>query len=155
MNEAFSLPDPIGTDYDYIMASRHGRIVMIAGQIAKTGRATLHATGRCGEAVDLTTAKENARVAAGQVLSWLAEQLQPDETVERVLRMTVYVAVGEAAIDISAIADAASRTLISALGERGRHPRSVIGVSRLPRDAPVLLEATAVIGASAAATRAA
>ncbi len=148
MNEAFTLPEPIGTDYEYIMAARHGRLVMVAGQIAKTGRATLHATGRCGEDIDLATAKRNAEIAAGQVLAWLADYTKPNETVERIMRMTVYVAVGDEMFDISAVADAASRTLISAMGERERHPRSVIGVSRLPRNAPVLLEVTALLGPS-------
>jgi len=145
MNDVFTLPEPIGTDYEYIMASRHGRMVMVAGQIAKIGDNQLHAIGRCGEDVDLPTAKRNAEIAAGQVLSWLSRQHGPDEWVGRILRMTAHVAVGDEMVDISDIADAASRVFIAALGDRGRHPRSVIGVSRLPRNSPVLLEVTAVI----------
>lgn len=150
MNDVFSIPEPIGTDYEYILASRHGRIVMVAGQIAKTGHNQLHAVGRCGEEVDLPTAQKSAEIAAGQALSWLTQQQAPGEQVERILRMTAYVAVGDSngEVDISSIADAASRVFISALGERGRHPRSVIGVSRLPRNAPVLLEVTGAIGSS-------
>ena len=147
MSDVYTLPEPIGTDYEYIMASRHGRMVMVAGQIAKIGDNQLHAVGRCGEDIDLPTAKENAEVAAGQVLSWLSQQHGPDEQVERILRMTVHVAVGNEMVDISEIADAASRVFIAALGDRGPHPRSVIGVSRLPRNSPVLLEVTAVISA--------
>ena len=138
MNEAFELPAPIGTNYEYILASRHDRLVMVAGQIAKTGDNTLHATGRCGEDVDLETACKNAEIAA--------EHCEPDERIERILRMTAHIAVGNQPFDISTVADAASRLFISALGEAGRHPRSVIGVSRLPRNAPVLLEVTAVLG---------
>jgi len=145
MNQNFAVPAPIGTDYDYIMAQRHGRILLVAGQIAKTGHNVLHATGRCGAEVDLPTAKVSAEVAAGQVLAWITQHLSPGESVECILRMTVYVAVADEPFDISAVADAASATLIAALGEVGRHPRSVIGVSRLPRNAPVLLEASAAI----------
>jgi len=143
VENSFDLPVPIGTEYNYIMASRHGRVLFLAGQIAKTADKSLHTTGRCGEEVDLCTAKRNAEIAAGQVLAWLAEQLEPDETIDRILRMKVHVAVGDEPVDISAIADSASSALIAALGERGRHPRSVIGVARLPRNAPVLLEVTA------------
>ena len=142
MNQSFVLPDPIGTEYQYVMAARHGRVLLLASQIPKTDRRTIHAAGRCGEAVDMVTACESARLAAGQVLAWLEAERLPQETVERVLRLQVYVAVGEDGFDISAVADAASETMIAALGPSGRHPRTVIGVSRLPRNAPVMLEAT-------------
>lgn len=145
MNEAFELPVPIGTNYEYILASRYDRLVMVAGQIAKVEDNALHATGRCGEDVDLEMACKNAEIAAGQVLAWLSEQCGPGERIERILRMTAHIAVGDQPFDISAVADAASRLFISALGEAGRHPRSVIGVSRLPRNAPVLLEVTAAL----------
>lgn len=141
------IPAPIGTEYDYIMATRNGRFVFLAGQIAKTGSdQTVHATGRCGTEVDVQTAKDCAEIAAGQVLAWLNEQLEAHEKIDQILRMTVYVAVGDGSVDISDIAETASGTLIEALGERGRHPRSVIGVARLPRNAPVLLEVTASVG---------
>lgn len=146
MNELFSIPEPIGTDYEYIMVSRYGRLLMAAGQIAKVAHNKLHAIGRCGDEVDLQTAQENAEICAGQALSWLSTQAEPGEKLERILRMTAYVAVGEDVVDISSIADAASKVFIVALGDQGKHPRSVIGVSRLPRNAPVLLEVTAVIG---------
>ena len=146
MNDISDLPEPIGTDYEYIMAARHGRLVMLAGQIAKIECNKLHAIGRCGEEIAPDTARRNAEIAAGQALSWLSRQQGPDERIERILRMTAHIAVGNEMVDISAIADAASRVFITALGDRGRHPRSVIGVSRLPRNAPVLLEVTAVIG---------
>lgn len=146
MTGAAKIPAPIGTEYDYIMGARHGRIVFLAGQISKTANAqTIHATGRCGIEIDLPTAKRCAEIAAGQVLAWLSEQLEGGEAIDRILRMNVYVAVGDAPIDISDIAESASSTLIAALGERGRHPRSVIGVARLPRNAPVLLEVTASV----------
>jgi enamine deaminase RidA (YjgF/YER057c/UK114 family) len=145
MNQNTAIPAPIGTDYDYIMTQRHGRVLLVAGQIAKTGHNVLHATGRCGEDVDLTMAKANAEVAAGQVLAWIAQHLTPDESVRAILRMTVYVAVGNDPFDISAVADAASGKLTAVLGDVGKHPRSVIGVSRLPRNAPVLLEVTVAI----------
>ncbi len=146
MNELFNIPEPIGTDYEYIMASRHGRMLMAAGQIAKVAHNKLHAIGRCGDEVDHQTAKKNAEICAGQALAWLSTQAEPGEKLERILRVTTYVAVGDDVVDISRIADAASKVFIAALGDRGKHPRSVIGVSRLPRNAPVLLEVTAVIG---------
>lgn len=140
-----ALPEPYDTEFTYEPATRHGRVVFLAGQIAKTGPASMHATGRCGEAVDLDTARESARIAARQALSWLSRQLEARERVERVLRLDVFVAVGPEFEAISEVAEAASKTFVSVLGDGGRHARSVIGVARLPRNAPVLLEVTAAI----------
>ncbi len=146
MNENFEIPVAIGTEYNYIMARRHGRVLLVAGQIAKTARDQIHAVGRCGEDVDLATARESAKLAAGQVIAWTYQHLEPGEYIEAILRTSVYVAVGDAPFDISAVADAASDTFLTALQEAGRHPRSVVGVSRLPRNAPVLLEVMVGIG---------
>lgn len=145
MSQSVVLPDPIGTEYQYVMAARHGRVLLLASQIAKTDPRTIHAVGRCGETIDMETACESARVAAGQVLAWLDNERQPDEVVDRVLRLQVYVAVGENGFDISTVADAASEWIIESLGPAGRHPRTVLGVSRLPRNAPVMLEATVAL----------
>jgi len=131
------------TIYAYRPASRLGRIVFLAGQIPKTGQTEIHAIGRCGEDVDLATAKESAQVAAGQALAWLARQTGPEECVDRILDLVVNVAVGPDFLEISDVADAASEVFIAALGEQGKHPRSVIGVCRLPRNAPVLLQVKA------------
>ncbi|BBU56297.1 hypothetical protein KU6B_25620 [Mameliella alba] len=147
MSQNVVLPDPIGTEYQYVMAARHGRVILLASQIPKTDPRTIHAAGRCGEAVDMETACESARLAAGQVLAWLAKERRPDEEVECVLRLQVYVAVGDDGFDISTVADAASERIIASLGQAGRHPRTVLGVSRLPRNAPVMLEATVALKA--------
>jgi hypothetical protein len=86
MNNAFAFPEPIGTDYDYIMTSRHGRLVMAAGQIAKVAHNQLHATGRCGEEIDLPTAQRNAEICAGQALAWLSQQAGTHFTNDRLCR---------------------------------------------------------------------
>ncbi|ASP20068.1 YjgF/chorismate_mutase-like, putative endoribonuclease [Antarctobacter heliothermus] len=147
MSQSNVLPEPIGTEYQYLMAARHGRVLLLASQIPKTDPRTIFAAGRCGEDIDMVTACESARLAAGQVLAWLEAERLPDETVDRVLRLQVYVAVAEGGFDISSVADAASETIIARLGPSGRHPRTVLGVSRLPRNAPVMLEATIAMSA--------
>lgn len=140
------LPETFGTVYEYLPATRHGDIIYVAGQIAKLDTDRLYATGRCGEDIDIETASRSAEIAAGQALAWTMDQLGPDEVLARILRIDVYVAVAAGFSGMSEIADAASRTFIEALGDKGRHVRSVIGVERLPRNAPVLIELTASVG---------
>ncbi|MFD2741327.1 RidA family protein [Sulfitobacter aestuarii] len=134
------------TIYAYEPAKRSGNILFLAGQIAKISDTEIHAAGRCGDTIDLTTAKESAEIAARQGLGWLEAQLGEGEKVRQILRMDVFVAVSPEFEFISEVADAASQVFIDAFGGPGRHPRSVIGVMRLPRNAPVLLEITAEVG---------
>jgi enamine deaminase RidA (YjgF/YER057c/UK114 family) len=141
-----NLPEPIGTAYQYCPVIRHGDVLYIAGQIAKIDDRRLHAVGRCGEEVDLETASRSAEIAAAQALAWAATKLETGEVLERILRVDVYLAVSTCFEGMSDVADAAARVFIDALGEGGRHARSVIGVVRLPRNATVLLEVTAVVG---------
>lgn len=135
------LPNPETTVYDYIPLSVHNRVAYLAGQIPKRPGGLI-AVGRVGDDVPLELAQEAARVCVEQALSWIQAKAGGVDNVERVLRMDCYVAAADGFEQISNIADAASGLLIALYGDAGRHPRSVIGVSRLPRQSPVLLELT-------------
>jgi len=135
------LPAPETTVYDYIPLSVHNRVAYLAGQIPKRPDGLI-AVGRAGGEVSLERAQEAARVCVEQALSWVHAMAGGVDNVARVLRMDCYVAAAEGFDNISDIADAASGLLIALYGDAGRHPRSVIGVSRLPRQSPVLLELT-------------
>ncbi|MCP1337849.1 RidA family protein [Futiania mangrovi] len=136
------LPEPHVTEFDYIPVAVHGTTAYVAGQIPKTGANDLLHAGRVGAEVTAEQAFASARLAALQGLAWVDARAGGLDNVERVLRMDVFVAADDGFRDISRVADAASRVLIHAFGEAGRHPRSVLGVSQLPRNAPVLLEMT-------------
>ena len=59
--------------------------------------------------------------------------------------MKVYVACNNKFDGISRIADEVSSVFIDKLGENGRHPRSVIGVERLPQNSPVMIDLRAAV----------
>lgn len=142
-----ALGEAFETVFDYIPSATDGRILCLAGQIPKTGPETIHIAGRVGGEVSLDDARESARIAARQALAWLERETGSLDRIDRILRISVYVAVADGFGEISKVADAASGIFAEVLGERGRHPRSVIGVSCLPRNAPVLLEVTASLRA--------
>lgn len=131
------------TVYAYEPVVRQGDIVFVAGQIPKVASDRILRPGRCGAEHDLASARDSARLAARQALHWIESACGPGERLERMLRLTVYVAVTEEFVQMSEVADAASEVFIERHGASGRHVRSVVGVRRLPRDAPVLIEATA------------
>ncbi|MBJ3777537.1 RidA family protein [Acuticoccus mangrovi] len=144
------LPDPHVTHFDYIPVSIHGTTAYLAGQIPKTDADEILVTGRLGESVGVEDGKAAARLAAGQGLAWLDALAGGLDNVARVLRMDFFCAVDDAFADMSLVADAASGILVAAFGEAGRHPRSVIGVRRLPRNSPVLLDLAVALHASPA-----
>lgn len=132
-----------GTSFTYKPFSRSGSLVFVAGQIPKVDRDTVLRPGRCGEEHDLASARESAQLAARQAIHWIEAAMTASETLDEVLRLSVYVAVTGEFTEMSEVADAASQTFIDRFGPRGAHPRSVLGVLLLPRNAPVLIEATA------------
>lgn len=136
-----TIPRPELTRFDYLPVAFHDRIAYLAGQIPKVGNDVLHA-GRVGETVSYEQAREAAEVATGQALAWVERTCGGLENVERVLRMDFFIAVADDFERMSEVADAASGLLGTVFGESGRHPRSVIGVSRLPRNSSVLIELT-------------
>ena len=52
----------------------------------------------------------------------------------------------ERGLSLSELADTGSGLLVEVFGEPGRHPRSVIGVVELPRNAPVLIDMDVLLG---------
>lgn len=132
-----------GTSFNYEPFSRSGDLVFVAGQIPKVDRDTVLKPGRCGAEHDLASARESARLGARQAIHWIETAMTGDETLDKVLRLSVYVAVTGEFTEISEVADAASQTFLDRFGPGGAHPRSVLGVLLLPRNAPVLIEATA------------
>jgi enamine deaminase RidA (YjgF/YER057c/UK114 family) len=138
------IPKPEKTVFAYIPISIHKDVAYLAGQIPKCdGR--LFASGRIGAEVTPADAKESARICVLQALGWLQEYIGTLDNVDRILRMDAYLAVAPGFENLSEIVDVASELLVSLFGEPGRHPRSVIGVAFLPRNAPILIELTVAI----------
>jgi len=136
-----TLPVPTATAYSYAPLSVHAGVAYVAGQIPKTGRDTIRAAGRVGDAVSSEEARQDAALCVLHALAWLAERPDGFGAVDRPLRMTVYVATAPGFDGISGVADGASELLLELFGaEAGAHPRSVVAVAGLPRDAPVMVE---------------
>lgn len=118
-------------------------VVYVSGQIATDEDGMLVAEGRVGAEVDLATATSCAEACARNLLARLGEVPGGLEGIERLVKLTVFVAVASGFDEPQVVANGASELLLRELGERGRHARSAIGVAALPRNSPVEVEATA------------
>lgn len=141
------LPQAIGTEYAYTTVSVHGATVYLAGHIAKTDVSHIRNTGAVDSEVRADVATKDAGFCMLQGLASIKAELGGLETLARPLSLMVYVNCAPGFEHISAIADGASDMLISAFGQTaGRHPRSVMGVAMLPRNAPVMIDARFALG---------
>ena len=143
-----ALPRANPTVYAYQPAIRHGNLIYLAGQIPKVNADTLVCTGRLGDAVGLDEAIVAMRACVLNALAWIDELTRTDQAqVVQILRMNYFFQVADGhGLSLSRIADAGSELLVAIFGDRGRHPRSVIGVAELPRNSPVLINMDLAVG---------
>lgn len=137
-----ALPGAHPTVFAYQPAIRHGNLILVAGQIPKISQDTLVATGKVGEAVLEQDAHRAVQTCMLNALAWIDALTCTDQAqVAQILRVNYFFQVGSTPHGgLSALADTGSSLLREVFGERGKHPRSVIGVAELPRNAPVLID---------------
>ncbi|NMB88986.1 MAG: RidA family protein [Chloroflexi bacterium] len=135
------LPRPVAS---YQPAVVHQNIVYASGQTGTVHQKLVY-TGKLGAEVGLEDGKKSARLAALNCLAELQAVLIDLNRVERILRVTGYVASAPGFNDQPQVVEGASVLLIEVFGEHGRHARSAIGVAELPSNAPVEIELLAAI----------
>jgi enamine deaminase RidA (YjgF/YER057c/UK114 family) len=113
----------------------------VSGQIATDAESELVAQGRVGAEVDVDTAIRCAEACARNVLGQLERMPGGLAAVERLVKLTVFVAAAPGFDRPHVVANGASEVILATLGERGRHARSAIGVASLPLGSPIEVEA--------------
>ena len=132
------LPAAATPAFQYVSVTIHERLAFVSGQLPRQGDALV--TGKVGIDVDLERAREAARLCILQGLACLKQALGSLERVEKVLKVTGFVASAPGFHQQPKVIDAASELLVQVFGEAGRHARSAIGVAELPRNAAVEIE---------------
>ena len=133
------LPAFAAPAFDYVPVSVHERTAYVSGQIPRTADGVL-CTGKLGAEVSLEKGQEAARLCILHGLSALKHTLGSLERIERILKLTGFVASAAGFTQQPQVIDAASGLLKATFGESGRHARSAIGVAELPRGVPVEIE---------------
>lgn len=129
----------------FVPVSVHEGHAYTSGNVAFGSTGELLAKGRVGDQVDLPTAVECARQCAVNLLAVLDRSLGGLERVERILKVTVFVASAPGFTQQPVVADGASHLLAEVLGDRGAHSRSAVGVAELPVGTPVEVELIAAV----------
>jgi enamine deaminase RidA (YjgF/YER057c/UK114 family) len=129
---------------NYVPAVRSGRLVFLAGQIAR-GPDGKVVTGKVGADCTEAQAADAARTCALQLIAALKAEVGDLAKVQRIVRVGGFV---HCTPDFTAqpkVINGASDLLVAVFGDRGRHARAAVGVAALPAGAPVEVELVAEV----------
>jgi enamine deaminase RidA (YjgF/YER057c/UK114 family) len=132
------LPAAVPPAFQYVPVTVHERLAFVSGQLPRKGESLI--IGKLGAEVPLEQGKEAARLCILQALACLNGALGTLERIERILKLTGFVASAPGFNEQPKVIDAASELLVALFGDAGRHARSAVGVSELPRNVAVEIE---------------
>ena len=142
-----SLPAVVPPLAAYVPAVRYEDLVYTAGQLPLVNGA-LRAVGKVGAEVSVEEAVGCARFAALNGLAAVVDIAGELDAINRIVKVTVYVASAPGFTDQPLIANGASQLLGDVFGQAGHHARSAVGVAVLPLDAPVEVELVVAVGST-------
>lgn len=136
-----SLPtpsQPIANYVNYVISQNQ---LFISGQIPLLdGKPTY--IGRLCESISEDEGAKAAELAALGLLAQLSDALGDDlSRLVRIIRLGVFIASSGDFQRQGAVANGASNLLVNALGDKGRHARTAVGVASLPGGVAVEIDA--------------
>ncbi|MDB6167254.1 MAG: hypothetical protein JWM88_118 [Verrucomicrobia bacterium] len=139
-----ALPAPAAVIANYVPAVRSGRLVFLAGQIARGPDGKIIA-GRIGRDMTEAEGANTARLCALQLLAALKAEIGELSRVTRIVRVGGFVNCTPEFGAQPKVVNGASDLFVAVFGERGRHARASVGVASLPGGAPVEIELVAEV----------
>lgn len=121
---------------NYKLATRDGDKIYTSGITPKIN-GQLVKTGKLDNETDLNGYESVAQQAISNAVKVIHQELSEEETIGRIIMMTVYVNASEDFEFHSKIADFASDYLVEQFGEDVIGSRAAVGVSSLPGNAPL------------------
>jgi enamine deaminase RidA (YjgF/YER057c/UK114 family) len=132
------LPAVVAPLAAYVPAVRTGNLVYTAGQLPISD-GELQATGKVGADVTPEQAKELARQCGLNALA-AVHSLVGIDAVVKVVKVVGFVASAPGFHGQPGVINGTSELFGEIFGDAGAHARSAVGVSELPRNAPVEVE---------------
>jgi enamine deaminase RidA (YjgF/YER057c/UK114 family) len=134
------LAAPAAPVANYVPFVRTGNLLMVSGQIClEAGK--LVAKGQLGAGVSIEDGQKAARACAINLLAQVKAALGDLDKVVRVVRLGGFVNAAPGFLDGPKVMNGASDLMVAAFGDKGRHARTTVGVSALPLDAAMEVEA--------------
>ena len=135
-----ALPAAASPVANYVPFVRSGNLLTVSGQLCFGPDGKLVAKGRLGDTVSIEDGQKAARACAINMLAQLKAALGDLDKIVRVVRLGGFINSAPGFADGPKVMNGASDLMVEALGDRGRHARSTVGVAALPADAAVEVE---------------
>lgn len=137
-----TLPEPFPPAGLYVAAVRVGDLVHLsgAGPIRPDGTIVRGKVGDRPGDLDLTAARDAARLTGLQLLAALRAEVGDLDAVVRVVKLFGMVNCAPGFNRTPQVIDGCSELLVEVLGDAGRGARSAVGMAELPFDIPVEIE---------------
>ncbi|WP_460451625.1 RidA family protein [Alsobacter sp. SYSU BS001988] len=138
-----TLPTPGAPIANYVPCVRTGSLLVVSGQLClgADGKLADAHKGKLGGEISAEAATEAARLCAINILAQAKVALGSLDAIQRCVRLGGFINVVPTYGAIAPVMNGASDFMVAALGDKGRHARSTIGVAELPLDAVVEVEA--------------
>jgi enamine deaminase RidA (YjgF/YER057c/UK114 family) len=121
---------------NYVPAVRVGNLIFASGQ-TPTREGVAMTRGKVGAEVTLHEATEASAIALMNCLAEVRSVVGTLDTVDRIVKLTGYVASAPGFDQQPLVINGASLLLEEIFAEAGKHARVAIGVAELPGNAPV------------------
>ena len=136
-----TLPTPAAPVANYVPFVRTGKLLVVSGQLCFNAEGKLAAKGKLGAGVSIEDGVKAAQVCAINLLAQLKAALGDLDKVARVVRLGGFINSAPGFTDGPKVMNGASDLMVAAFADKGRHARTTVGVSALPLDAAVEVEA--------------
>jgi enamine deaminase RidA (YjgF/YER057c/UK114 family) len=133
------LPDPPEPLAVYVPFVRTGDLIFTSGMGCRR-EGDFAYQGKLGGDLTLEEGREAARISMLNLLATLKVAVGDLDNIERVVKVTGFVASAPGFGQQPEVLNAASEVLVEVFGDKGKHARSAIGVSELPRNIPLEIE---------------
>ena len=131
------IPKPVGNFRNFV---RTGSLIFISGQGPREADGSMH-HGKVGKDLTPGIAYDHARLTGLNILSVLAEAVGDLDRVAQVVKVLGFVNATDGFAGHPDIINGCSDLFTAVFGEIGQHARSAIGVSSLPNNITVEIEA--------------
>lgn len=135
------LPTPSLPGANYVPFVRTGNLMFLTGQLSQWN-GERRFVGKLGREFGVAEGQQAARLCALNLIAHLREALNGDlDRVERCVRIAAFVNSVPDFTSQSQVVNGASDLFVQVFGDAGRHARMSVGVSALPYDVAVEVEA--------------
>ena len=138
------IPPPPAPIANFVTHVREGNLLFLSGQGPREANGYLH-TGKVGIDVTVDQAYSHARLTGINLLSVIEDVLGDLGRVKRVVKLLGMVNAAPDFADHPSVINGCSDLFVEVFGKRGEHARSAVGVSSLPGNITVEVEAIVAI----------